>query len=114
MIHFAGHTRFRKSKSRCAPGGFSLVELLAVIAIVGILVALLIPAVQQSRAAARQAQCQSNLRQWAIAVQTHADIHDGVLPRRGQGVQPVRQLTRPTDWFNALPQLMEDRAYSLN
>jgi len=92
--------------------GFSLVELLVVIAIVGIAMALVLPAVQQSRASARRAQCQSNLRQWAIAVLTHADTHDGVLPRRGQGSQPVRQLTRPADWFNALPQFMEDRPYS--
>ncbi len=82
------------------------------IAIVGILMALVLPAVQQSRAAARRTQCQSNLRQWAIAVQTHADTHDGVLPRRGQGSQPVKQLSRPADWFNALPQFMEDRPYS--
>jgi prepilin-type N-terminal cleavage/methylation domain-containing protein/prepilin-type processing-associated H-X9-DG protein len=101
----------RLSHRRAQPG-FSLVELLAVIAITGVLVALLLPAIQQSRAVSRRAQCQSNLRQWAIAVQTHADVHDGVLPRRGQGVQPVHQLTRPTDWFNALPSFMEDRPYS--
>lgn len=82
------------------------------IAIVGILMALLLPAVQQSRAAARRAQCQSNLRQWAIAVQTHADVRDGALPRRGQGIQPTKQLTRTADWFNALPQFIEDRPYS--
>jgi prepilin-type processing-associated H-X9-DG protein len=74
--------------------------------------ALLLPAVQQSRAAARRAQCQSNLRQWALAVQTHADTHQGALPRRGQGQQPTTQLTRTQDWFNALPPLMEETPYS--
>jgi prepilin-type processing-associated H-X9-DG protein len=90
---------------------FSLVELLVVMATIGVLVGLLIPAVQQSRSAARRATCQSNLRQWGVAVQVHVDCHQGALPRRGQGVQPTAILNRPTDWFNALPMYMEDRSY---
>jgi prepilin-type N-terminal cleavage/methylation domain-containing protein/prepilin-type processing-associated H-X9-DG protein len=103
------HSCLRRNQ---AQPGFTLVELLCVIAIIGILMALLLPAIQQSRAAARRTQCQSNLRQWAIAVQSFADTHNGQLPRRGQGIQPTTQLTRATDWFNALPPHMEDRAYS--
>ncbi len=90
--------------------GFTLVELLVVIAIIGILVALLLPAIQAAREAARRSQCSNNLKQMGLALHNYHDTfqafpfgsrsHPTLVPRNSYG----------TNWRASILAFMEERA----
>jgi prepilin-type N-terminal cleavage/methylation domain-containing protein len=88
--------------------GFTLVELLVVIAIIGVLVALLLPAVQSARESARRMQCSNNLRQITLAVHTY---HDTLLflPPGSMNAN----LSGSSGFAAILPYLEQGNAYSL-
>jgi prepilin-type N-terminal cleavage/methylation domain-containing protein len=98
--------RFSKKFStlfRASQFGFTLVELLVVIAIIGVLIALLLPAVQAAREAARRMQCSNHLKQQGIAIHNFHDTHNGIVPA---GVQ----YTNRSSGFGLLYPFLEQTA----
>jgi prepilin-type N-terminal cleavage/methylation domain-containing protein/prepilin-type processing-associated H-X9-DG protein len=112
-----GKTIWSARAERRILAAFTLVELLVVIAIIGILVALLLPAVQAAREAARRNQCQNNLKQLGIAFLNHENSY-GYFPSGGWGYLWTGDPDmgsgekQPGGWaFSILPFLEEGNAY---
>jgi prepilin-type N-terminal cleavage/methylation domain-containing protein len=104
---------------RHSTAGFTLVELLVVIAIIGILVALLLPAVQAARESARRQQCSNHLKQLALGALNHEQTHK-TFPTGGWGWFWVGDADRgfkrdqPGGWiYNVLPYVEEDVKHGL-
>lgn len=72
--------RHAPSRRQAAPAGFTVIELLVTIGVIGLLLSLLMPAVQYAREAARRADCSSRLRQIGLAVHHYADLHGATVP----------------------------------
>lgn len=83
---------------------FTLVELLVAIAIIGVLIALLLPAIQAARAAARRTQCANNMRQIGLAIHQYANTHDGQMP---QAYHDFNVASRERTWIYSLAPYME-------
>lgn len=97
-------------KSR-RPFGFTLVELLVVIAIIGILVALLLPAVQAAREAARKNDCKSRLKNQALALQTYHDSKGEFPPGRAASPRfPTGTEQHSVSWAFFLTPYVEEQA----
>jgi prepilin-type N-terminal cleavage/methylation domain-containing protein len=88
-------------------GGFSLVELLVVIAVIAILVGLLLPAVQAAREAAARTQCANNLHQIALAMHLYHDQYKHLPPSR------LRNNEGPSWAWLILPNLEQQNLYNL-
>lgn len=105
-------------RSQPARRGFTLVELLVVIAIIGILIALLLPAVQAAREAARRSQCTNNMKQLGLGLQNYHDIHRSFPIRQGGTMcygAPYHDgnCARASAFIGLLPFVEQEAAYNV-
>jgi prepilin-type N-terminal cleavage/methylation domain-containing protein len=113
MKHMRSHLIQRQGRTR--KHGFTLVELLVVIAIIGVLVALLLPAIQAARESARRSQCSNNLKQISLACMSFENARRA-MPRAGEHLVTSGPTTYKTQCFHGaltmiLPHLEEGNVY---
>jgi prepilin-type N-terminal cleavage/methylation domain-containing protein/prepilin-type processing-associated H-X9-DG protein len=98
---------------RCSPKGFTLIELLVVIAVIGVLIALLLPAVQSAREAARRLQCVNNLKQLGLALHNYHDTNNAIPQGTGAVLCDDGFLHSSISWaVSILPQLEQGPLYN--
>src|SRR5262245_44259205 len=100
--------RFTRVRPRA---GFTLIELLVVIAIIGILIALLVPAVQKVRESSNRATCQNNLKQIGIACLNYEGVYKKYPPAATR-VEIDTWMHGPTWWVYILPYMDQSAAYN--
>ena len=89
--------------------GFTLIELLVVIAIIAAVAALLLPALNKAKAAARAISCVNNLKQWGLATQLFVTDHDDYLPKDGS----ASGSSTTEGWYVDLPKQMNLPVYAM-
>ena len=101
----------RRDSRRSAEKGFTLIELLVVIAIIGVLIALLLPAVQQAREAARRTECRNNMHQIGLALHNYHDAHNCLPPAAIANPEEAPGESLGHTWLTQILPFMDQMTY---